>query len=513
MNIGSLIRRHARYRPQHLAVVFEGERLDWAALNARSNRLANALLAAGLGKGDKIATVLPNCLELLYLFMACARTGMVIVPLSPLLMPAGIASLIEDSDAVMVMTSPELAGMIEPVRSKLTAIAPQNFICTGAGHRAYRHFDALVADAPESEPPDARLTGDDVYNIFYSSGTTGQPKGIIHTHSIRAMYGMEFASCWRMTPESIVLHAGAIIFNGAFLTLMPWLYLGATLVLLNSFDVGRYIAAAAREKATHAMMVPSQIVAVIDHANFSPDKFASLEMLLTVGAPLHLEHKKRVDELLPGRFYELYGLTEGFFTVLDREDFHRKPASVGVPISFSDMRIIRADGTECAPGEVGEITGRSPSLMPGYYKRPDLTGEAIREGWLYSGDMGWVDEDGFLYLADRKKDMIISGGVNVFPRDIEEIVAAHDAVREVAVFGIASAKWGETPVAAVVLKKGAPPQDEVAMRDWINARVGAKFQRVAKVIFMDAFPLNAAGKILKRELRERFSSEPRKQRP
>jgi acyl-CoA synthetase (AMP-forming)/AMP-acid ligase II len=507
MNIGSLITRHARYRPEHLAVVFEGERLSWAALNARSNRLANALLAAGLAKGDKIATVLPNCLELLCLFMACAKTGMVIVPLSPLLMPAGIASLIKDSDAVMVVTSPELTEMIEPVRGELAAVERQNFICTGAGCETYRTYDALVAGAPKSEPPDAGLADDDVYNIFYSSGTTGQPKGIIHTHYIRAMYGMEFASCWRMTPESVVLHAGAIIFNGAFLTLMPWLYLGATLVLLKSFDVGRYIAAAASEKATHVMMVPSQIVAVIDHESFSPDKFRSLEMLLTVGAPLHLEHKKRVDELLPGRFYELYGLTEGFFTVLDRDDFRRKPASVGVPITFSDMRIIGAEGTECAPGEVGEITGRSPSLMPRYYKRPDLTAGAIRDGWLYSGDMGWVDEDGFLYLADRKKDMIISGGVNVFPRDIEEIVAAHDAVREVAVFGIANTKWGETPVAAVVLKEAAPPQDEAAMRDWINARVGAKFQRVAKVIFMDAFPLNAAGKILKRELRERFSSE------
>ncbi len=226
-------------------------------------------------------------------------------------------------------------------------------------------------------------------------------------------------------------------------------------------------------------------------------------MILSLGAPLHGEHKDRLNRLLPDRFHELYGLTEGFVTILDRDDALRKAGSVGVPPPFYEMRIVGDDGRDLPPGEVGEIVGRGPITMPGYYGRPDLTGEALRDGWLYSGDLGYVDEDGFLYLVDRKKDMIDSGGIKVYPRDIEEIAARHPAVREVAVFGIPHDKWGETPVAAVVLREpDAIGADE--LRDWINARVAAKYQRLARVVIFADFPRNAAGKTLKRELRAPF---------
>jgi acyl-CoA synthetase (AMP-forming)/AMP-acid ligase II len=200
----------------------------------------------------------------------------------------------------------------------------------------------------------------------------------------------------------------------------------------------------------------------------------------------------------------LYGLTEGFVTVLDKLDQPNKPASVGVPPPFFEMKITDAQGRELPPGEAGEICGKSPILTQGYYKRPDLTAEAIQDGWLRSGDIGYVDEDGFLYLVDRKKDMIISGGVNVFPRDIEEIVVQHPAVQEAAVFGIPHEKWGETPLAAVVL---TPHNSATAeeLKAWINARVGAKFQRVSTVAIMDDFPRNVAGKVLKREMRDKFA--------
>ena len=174
-------------------------------------------------------------------------------------------------------------------------------------------------------------------------------------------------------------------------------------------------------------------------------------MIQSVGAPLHLEYKHRLNAALPGRFYELYGLTEGFMTVLDRADAVRKAGSVGVPIGFYEMRIMDEAGREAPTGEIGEICGRGPLMMEGYYKRPDLTAKAIVDGWLHSGDLGYVDEEGYLYLVDRKKDMIISGGVNVYPRDIEEVAIQHEAVLEVAVFGVADPRWGETPVAAVVL--------------------------------------------------------------
>ncbi len=198
-----------------------------------------------------------------------------------------------------------------------------------------------------------------------------------------------------------------------------------------------------------------------------------------------------------------YGLTEGFMTVLDKHDAIRKEGSVGAPSSFFEMRILRADGTECAPGEVGEICGKGPTMMVGYYKRPDLTEQAIIDGWLHTGDAGYVDEDGYLFLVDRIKDMIISGGVNVYPRDIEEVVIQHPEVAEVAVFGVPDEKWGETPVAAVVLHPGETIEPE-PLKQWTNGRVDAKFQRVSDVVIMNAFPCNVAGKVLKREMRDSY---------
>jgi acyl-CoA synthetase (AMP-forming)/AMP-acid ligase II len=306
-----------------------------------------------------------------------------------------------------------------------------------------------------------------------------------------------------MTPECITLHAGAIVFNGAFVDLMPTVFLGGTYILMTHFDAEQYIESVYREKVTHVIMVPSQIIAVLSAPNFSPEKLASLEMIQTLGAPLHLEHKERLNRLLPGRFYELYGLTEGFMTVLDRNDYAAKPASVGVPPPFLEMKILDPENREVPVGEVGEICGRGPHLMPGYYKRPDLTEKAIVDGWLYTGDLGYVDEDGFLYLVDRIKDMIISGGVNVYPRDIEEVVVQHPAVREAAVFGAPHDKWGETPVAAVILHESGTAGPE-ELRDWVNQRVAAKFQRLSEVILMEDFPRNVAGKTLKREMRQRY---------
>jgi long-chain acyl-CoA synthetase len=258
-----------------------------------------------------------------------------------------------------------------------------------------------------------------------------------------------------------------------------------------------------RERVSHVMMVPSQIVALLGSPYFSAERLKSLEMLGTVGAPLHREHKDKLNRTLPGRFYELYGLTEGFITVLDKTHFASKPNSVGPPQPFFEMRILNEQGKDLPAGEIGEIVGRGPLLMPGYYKRPDLTAQAVVDGWLHTGDLGYADEDGFLYLVDRKKDMIISGGTNVFPKDIEEIIVQHPAVREAAVFGVPDEKWGETPLAAVVLDKpGAITAEELTI--WINERVDAKNQRVREVVIMEEFPRSTAGKTLKRVMRDPY---------
>lgn len=503
MHIGALLPRHARYRPDHLAVVFEDHRLTFREFNVRVNRLANALLDAGLAKGDKVATVLPNCLEQLEVYWAAAKTGIVVVPMSPLLQESGLASLLDNSDSELVISATAFAGMLDRVRGKLPAIRDDRWILTDGARPGFRRYGDLVANASGSEPPDPGLSGADPYNIIYSSGTTGEPKGIVHTHDVRAGYCTLFASAFRMTPESVCLHAGSIVFNGAFLDLMPWMYLGGTYILHPAFDAGRVIEEVERSSVTHMVMVPSQIIALLSHPAFDPRRLASLEMIQSVGAPLHLEYKNRLNQELPGRFYELYGLTEGFMTVLDRNDAVRKAGSVGAPIGFYEMRILDEDGRDVPVGQIGEICGRGPLMMTGYYKRPDLTAKAIVDGWLHSGDLGYVDEEGYLYLVDRKKDMIISGGVNVYPRDIEEVAIQHGAVREVAVFGVEDPRWGETPVAAVILHA---PNAAVASElvEWINARVGAKFQRVSDVLIVEEFPRTVAGKTLKRVLQDLY---------
>jgi long-chain acyl-CoA synthetase len=511
MNIGLLLPGHARYRPNHTAVVCDDSRLNFREFNARVNRLANTLFRLNVKKGDKVATILPNCLSLLETYWAVAKIGAVVVPLSPLLREKALAALIQDSDTGTIIASPDFSGPLAAIKPGLHNIPNDRFILTAPSRSSesqiagFQDYDELTGRASAVEPPMIEITDDDPYNIIYSSGTTGTPKGIVHTQYIRAMYCTIFASTFRMTPESVVLHAGSIVFNGAFVTLMPALYLGAKYVLQRSFDARSFVETIERERVTHVMMVPSQIVALLGSPHFSVEALKSLEMIGTVGAPLHLEHKEKLNRYLPNRFYELYGLTEGFMTVLDKNHYASKSGSVGPPQPFFEMRIVNQQGKEVAPGEIGEIVGRGPALTPGYYKRPDLTAQAIIDGWLHTGDLGYADEEGFLYLVDRKKDLIISGGTNVFPKDIEEVVVQHPAVREVAVFGIPSEKWGETPLAAVILHESGAITAE-ALCDWINERVAAKNQRISAVVIMEDFPRSTAGKTLKRTLRETYWS-------
>ena len=503
MHIGSLLSRHATYRPDHLCLIFGDRRLTYKEFNAEVNRLANALLKAGLRKGENFATILPNCLELMAAYWAAAKTGLVIVPCSPLLQAAGLTSLLKNSDTRLVIAGSTFAEILAEIKSDLPDLPTARCVLVGGGATGFQTYETFVGSASPDEPPDADLNGSDDYNIMYTSGTTGAPKGIVHTHLIRAMYCVLFANAWRMSPESVVLHAGAIVFNGAMLDLMPWMYVGGTYVLHPAFEPGRVIHDIEREGVTHMGAVPSQIIALLNHPDFDPAKLASLEMIMSVGAPLLLEHKKRLSQALPRRFYELYGLTEGFVTILDREDAECKAASVGCPPPFYEMRILDDSGRECGNGEMGEICGRGPIMMKGYYKRPDLTEQAIVDGWLHSGDIGYVDDEGFLFLVDRKKDMIISGGVNVYPRDIEEVIVQHPDVREAAAFGIPHSKWGETPVAAVVLSLDARLTQQELL-DWVNKRVDAKFQRLNDVVILDDFPRNVADKILKRDLRDAY---------
>ena len=365
----------------------------------------------------------------------------------------------------------------------------------------YRALEPLIADASEDDPGIAVEPGD-LWTLMYTSGTTGTPKGIQHTHFIRAMYAAR-ANSWRMMPESVVLHSGSIVFNGAMTTMMPAFMLGATFIVERAFDAEAVIATIERERVTHTMLVPSQIIAILSAKSCARSRLESLEMVLSLGAPLHQEYKDRLEALLPRRLYELYGLTEGFITVLDRDDALRKPGSVGVPPPFYSLRIVGDDGRDLPAGEHRRDRGARPDHDARLLQPAGGNGAHAARRLAVHGRPRLCRRRRLPLPRRPQEGHDRHRRRQGLPKDIEEIAARHPAVREVAVFGIPHDKWGETPVAAVVLReKGCARDDE--LRDWINARVAAKYQRVDRVLVLDEFPRNTAGKTLKRELRAPF---------
>ena len=479
-------------RPDHPAVICGDDRIGWAAFAARADAVAATLAKLGTRPGDVVAAIAASSIDYAVLWAAVLRLRATIAPLAPSSTAEQIAAMIGDSGARLVFTD---------------AAARRDFggVLGTVGIVDLENLDAWI-DPSAEVPLLADLDPAAAFNIIYSSGTTGTPKGIIQSAAMRSLH-ITGAKALGYSADSITLLSTPLYSNTTLVSFLPTLAWGGTAVLQPKFNSTEWLKLAETHQASHTMLVPVQYRRVLADPNFDNHKLM-LQMKFCTSAPFPAELKAEVLRRMPGGLVEFFGMTEGGVSFVFPAHLHPdKLHTVGRASEGHAVRIIDEDGNDVPPGTPGEIVGQSPATMNGYKNRPDLTAKAFWTApdgslWLRTGDIGRLDEDGFLTLMDRAKDMIISGGFNIYPSDIEAVLLALPGVVEAAVVGVASDRWGETPVAFVV----APGGDAEALRAAANARVG-KTQRLAALVLVDELPRSHIGKVLKRELRDGFKGK------
>ncbi|MEX2495384.1 MAG: AMP-binding protein [Woeseia sp.] len=504
-----IIALNGRWLRNKAAVVADRESLSWAAFAQRTSQVANGLLEAGLKHGDRVILLMDNSLEMAEAIFGTIRAGLTVVPLNVSVTDQTVRSMVIDSGARAVIASGQHVGRVESIREELPAAIGERYFSVSSGAPAGWLAFSTMREAASPSPPNVRVAAADSCNIIYSSGTTGLPKGIVHSHACRMAWANDMAIALRYHAGARTLVPLGMYSNISWVAMLSTVLAGGTLVIRSRFDQQDCLQVMQDEKITHFAMVPLLYQRLLEYDGFDRYDLSSLQAYMCCGSPLGLPLKKAVIERIPGDLIELYGLTEGLVTILSPEDAEQKIESVGRPPPGQDIAIIDDDGMELPAGEAGEIAGSSRIMMSGYHNNAKETEAATwlhpnGSRWLRTGDIGRVDEDGFLYLVDRKKDMIISGGQNIYPADIEAVIGLHQDVRESAVIGLPSKTWGETPVAIVVRRPGSA-LDAEDLTSWANSRLG-KQQRIAVTMLIDELPRNPNGKILKRELRKQFAS-------
>jgi len=510
LTLAEAVATHARTQPHKIGVRDSRRALNYAQWDERASRLANALLGLGLQKGDRVALLAYNAIEWWEIYAGLARAGLVAVPINFRLAGPEVAYIVQHAQARAAIVQDELRAVIDGIRAELP-IAPERYVHFGGSQTPahWQGYEALMALAPATTPT-VDVQAQDLFALMYTSGTTGRPKGAMRIHEGNALIALATALEFGLTRDDTGLlvmplcHANSLYFGVTFAML------GATIIVndRSHFDPAELLALLAREHVTFTSLVPTHYIMMLDlpAAVRAQHDLSRVGKLLISSAPARKDTKLGILELFPnGRLFELYGSTEaGWVTVLRPDEQIEHLGSVGREWAGSGaIRLLDADGREVPDGEVGELYSRTAYVFSGYWQQPEKTRECFNGAWCSVGDMARRDEQGFIHLVDRKSNMIISGGENIYPSEVEAVLAAHPAVQDVAVIGVPDAKWGEAVKAVIVPRPGHQPEEQELL-DWCRERM-AGFKRPRSVVFVaeSQMPRTATGKIQHRVLRDR----------
>ena len=511
MNVGTLFTKSARTFPDRLAIAYGDYELSYQQANERINKLANGLRGLGTPKGSNVAVLLHNCPEFLETLFACFKAGLGSVPINFRLHPKECSFIIDNSEAEAVVLGEDFRDSLYALRKEMPRV--KHYICITDPLEGMLPYEALL----KNQPPrftDEEVERDHLAWLFYTSGTTGRPKGAMLTHHVLMVMTMNFfADIALLGPDDVVLHA-APLSHGSGLYGIPNVAKAAANVILKSktFDPKVVFETIQRRRVTNMFMAPAMIKRLITSPEIDQYDLSSMKCINYGGAPIYEEDLKAAVKKLGQVFVQLFGQAESPMTISYlRKEEHllrgtaeemKRLTSAGIPRTDLEVKIVDANDQELPSGEMGEIVVRGEVVMKGYWRNPEATAETLRGGWLHTGDLGVMDEKGYVYILDRAKDMIISGGENIYSREIEDVILKHPAVFEVAVIGVPDEKWGEAIKAIVALKQGQKATGEEIInfcKDYM-----ASYKKPKSVDFIEVIPKNPYGKVLKRELREKY---------
>jgi long-chain acyl-CoA synthetase len=495
LTVGAVPRHFARLEPAKRALYDGARSLTYGELDAAADRLAGGLLRDGIRRGDVVCAYLPNCIDYVIVVLGVARAGAIFSPINPRFKRFEVEAILALARPRVVFTT---LAQRELVRSAAPGHVPR--VVAVDGHDGDDALPALLAGDARTLPD---IGDDDCFSLMFTSGTTGRPKGALATHRARMLWVLNAAIEYGLGQRDVYLGTMPQVHSAGLTFTLMHLYAGATVRLMPHFDPAEFLAIVEREAITSALTVPTMLTMIVEAlaktgARRTP---RSLARLVTCGSPLPLATKRRVLETITPQLYDYYGSTESnSMTVLRPVDQLRKPDSVGQAFRNVEIRIAGADGESCAPGVVGEVWCANPSIFTGYRDAPGDTERAFTGRWYHTGDLGYLDAEGFLHLVGRRTDVVISGGVNIYPAEVEQVLMLHPAILDAAVVGVADATWGQAVKAYLVVRDGAA-LDLAEVQRHCEAHL-ADYKKPRSVEFRDALPKNAGGKTIKSALTE-----------